>query len=481
MKKQFAATVKILAAVLLILAMFPIQALAAGGSASRREVSMRYLSNWPSGPDINSRSAILIELNSGEILFAKNEDEKRYPASITKVMTALLAIENCDMNAKVTFSHAAVTDLEEGGYNGYYKEGEVLTVEQCLYGLLLESVNECGYALAEHIAGSVPAFAEMMNARAAELGCVKTHFNNPHGLNDENHYTCAHDMAKIFWACLQNEKFYEIDSALSYKIDPTEKNPEGFNMTMHHKMMQSGSDYYYEGVKAGKTGYTSIAKNTLLTYAERDGVELLCVVMKGDGGGMVYSDTKALLNYGFNNFSLFDMTEDVTNFVTGLNLGNAMPVKLEGSSVFFLPKGTDSVVLSLEKKGAFDENGTIGNLVFTIGEEKLTALPLVIDEEALKEREQTQPQETESAAEGQTGESKEGSTKSSEETEPSSEAIPTRKESKSGGLRTVLLIVLAVVVVAAAIWVVLRRIKINRIRAQKRKEILERFRSNKSE
>ena len=146
--------------------MFPVRTLAVGGSASRREVSLRYLSNWPGGPELNSRSAILIEMNSGEILFAKNEDEKRYPASITKVMTALLTIENCKMDEKVTFSHAAVTDLEEGGYNGYYKEGEELTVEQCLYGLLLESVNECGYALAEHIAGSVPAFAEMMNKRA---------------------------------------------------------------------------------------------------------------------------------------------------------------------------------------------------------------------------------------------------------------------------------------------------------------------------
>ena len=481
MKKKFAATVRILVTVLLILSMFPVSALATGGSTDRREVSLRYLSNWPSGPDINCRSAILIELNSGEILYTKNEDEKRYPASITKVMTALLTIENCKMDEKVTFSHAAVTDLEEGGYNGYYKEGEVLTVEQCLYGLLLESVNECGYALAEHIAGSVPAFAEKMNARAAELGCTKTHFNNPHGLNDENHYTTAHDMAKIFWACLQNEKFYEIDSALTYKIDPTDKNPEGFNMKMHHKMMQSDSEYYYEGVKAGKTGYTSIARNTLLTYAEKDGVELLCVVMKGDGGGAVYSDTKALLNYGFNNFSLADMTENVTNFVNGLNLGNSMPVKVEGSCLFYLPKGTDSLVLSLDKKGAFDNEGTVGNLVFTLGDEKLTALPVVIDEEALKEQQRTQPAETETAKEGESGENNGSAAASTEQTEPSSEAIPTREESKGGGLRTVLLILLAVAVVAGAAWVMVRRAKVNRIRAQKRKEILERFRSNKSE
>ena len=481
MKKQFAATIRILVAFLLILAMFPVRTLAVGGSASRREVSLRYLSNWPGGPELNSRSAILIEMNSGEILFAKNEDEKRYPASITKVMTALLTIENCKMDEKVTFSHAAVTDLEEGGYNGYYKEGEELTVEQCLYGLLLESVNECGYALAEHIAGSVPAFAEMMNKRAEELGCTKTHFNNPHGLNDENHFTTAHDMAKIFWACLQNEKFYEIDSTLTYKIDPTEKNPEGFSMKMHHKMMQSGSDYYYEGVKAGKTGYTSIAKNTLLTYAEKDGVELLCVVMKGDGGGAVYSDTKALLNYGFKNFSMVDMTENVTNFVAGLNLGNSMPVKVEGSSLFYLPNGVDSLVLTLEKKGAFDPDGTVGNLIFTFGDEKLTALPVVIDEEALKEQEKTKPQETETAGEGQTGESKEGKTKASNETESSSEAIPTREESKGGGLRKVLLILVAAAAVGVAVLVVVSRIKANKIRAQKRKEILERFRNNKSQ
>ena len=252
-------------------------------------------------------------------------------------------------------------------------------------------------------------------------------------------------------------------------------------MKMHHKMMQSGSDYYYEGVKAGKTGYTSIAKNTLLTYAEKDGVELLCVVMKGDGGGAVYSDTKALLNYGFKNFSMVDMTENVTNFVAGLNLGNSMPVKVEGSSLFYLPNGVDSLVLTLEKKGAFDPDGTVGNLIFTFGDEKLTALPVVIDEEALKEQEKTKPQETETAGEGQTGESKEGQTKASNETESSSEAIPTREESKGGGLRKVLLILVAAAAVGVAVLVVVSRIKANKIRAQKRKEILERFRNNKSQ
>ena len=494
MKRRINAAAGLFLAAVMVLSLFAGTAYAVGGSKTREEVSLRYMSNWPSGPeDINCRSAILLEMNSGEVLFTKNEDEKRYPASITKVMTALLVIEKCDLNDTVTFSHAAVTDLEEGGYNGYYKEGEELTVEQCLYALLLDSVNECGYALAEHVAGSVDAFADMMNEKAASLGCTGTHFANPHGLNNENHYTTAHDMAKIFWACMQNPKFYEIDSATSYKIDPTEKNPEGFSMKMHHKMMQEDSDFYYEGVKAGKTGYTSIAKNTLLTYAEKDGVELLCVVMKGDGGGAVYNDTKKLLNYGFKNFTLMDLTANVTDYLNGLNFGNAMPLKAQGNSVFFVPNGTESISLSLEKKGAFDADGTVGNLVFACGEDKLTAIPVVIDREAMAAAQTSVPETEENGgstaeagatteADGSdTAEATETEEAKTSEEEETGESIPSREESKSGGtFRTVLLIVLGVAVAAGVVWVLLRRAKVNRIRSQKRKEIVDRFRNNKS-
>ncbi len=451
------------------------------------EINLRYLSGWPAGPELGSRSAFLIELNSGEVLYTKNEDEKRYPASITKVMTALVVIENCRLDEEVVFSHAAVTDLEEGGYNGYYHEGESLTVEQCLYALLLESVNECGYALAEHVAGSVPAFADMMNARAAELGCTNTHFNNPHGLNDEEHYTTAHDMGRIFRACLQNDTFMKIDSTMKYHIDPTELNPEGFNLTMHHKMMIEGSEYYYPEVKAGKTGYTSIAKNTLVTYAEKDGVELICVVMKGEGGGAIYSDTKKLLDYGFGKFSLVDMTENTENFVNGLNMGNAIPVRVEGSSSFYLPAGTEGLTMGLEKKGAFDDADVIGNIVFSCGDEKLSSLPLLIDSEALGsssaagETVAEGAESTENNADGS-----ESAAESAVQTEVETEtetAIATRREAKENNSRTVItvLIIAGIVLLAAIGFIFFRRMQAEKARKKRRREIIERMRKGRDE
>ena len=352
LKKLFRHISIIIALALIVTLFTPATALATGGMASRTLSDIRSLDNWPSAPGVSSRSAYVIELNSGEVLFAQNEDEQRYPASITKVMTALLVCENCSMDEQVTFSHEAVTDLEVGGFNGNFYEGEVLTVEQCLYALLLNSVNECAYALAEHVAGSVAAFADMMNARAAELGCTNTHFVNPHGLNDPDHLTTAHDMALIYWACIQNEQFYEIDSALTYQIPKTETSTQ-FTCQMHHKMMVEGSGYYCSDVKAGKTGYTSLAFHTLVTYAERDGKEVIVVCMKeSTGGGVIYQDTQALLNYAFNNFELVDLSQDAQSLIYGVTAAAPIPVKASSALKVFLPNGSDAASVTFSS-GAF--------------------------------------------------------------------------------------------------------------------------------
>ena len=352
---------------------------AVGGRTDGKVTDARELEGWPSGPSITGESAYLVEINSGTVLYGKNENETRYPASITKVMTALVVLENCALDEPVTFSHEAVTDIESGGSFGYLNlEGETYTVEQCLYLLLLESVNESGYALAEHVAGSLPAFAELMNQKAASLGCTNTHFANPHGLNDENHTTTAHDMALILWAALQNETFYRIDSATSYEIPATEQNPNGYRCTMHHKMMISDSEYYDERVKAGKTGYTSIAKNTLVTYAEQDGMELVCVVMKDAGGGVVYQDTKALLDYGFENFRLVDMSATSENFCSGLQAGYPMPLSLSGNAYLTVPVSMSSVTLEFAERTESDPEGTVGNLLYRSGDVTLGSQPVVI-------------------------------------------------------------------------------------------------------
>ena len=372
----------LMAAAVLMLPSAPVRA-AAGGDLSLRD--LRGEGSWPSAPEIVGQSAFLLEANSGMVLFGKNENETRYPASITKVMTSLVVLENANLQDEVTFSHNAIYDIEDGGHNWSFTEGEVLTVEECLYALLLESVNECGYALAEHVAGSVEAFAGMMNEKAAALGCTNTHFNNPHGLNDESHTTTAHDMALIFWAALQNEDFYRIDSATSYTIPAVEGKTTGHSLTMHHKMMLSGSEYYYDGVKAGKTGYTSVAKNTLVTYAERDGMQLVCVVMKSDGGGVVYSDTKKLLDYGFENFQFKDMTAVTQNFCRGISVGYPFPLTVEGSSAVMLPEGVDALTMDFVRSQD-GGNGMVGSLEFSSNGQKLASSSLrVLSAEELEQ------------------------------------------------------------------------------------------------
>lgn len=172
-----------------------------------------------------------------------------------------------------------------------------MTVRQCLYALLLKSANEVGNALAEHVSGSVQAFADRMNEKAVKLGCTNTHFTNPHGLNDPEHYTTPKDMALIARAAFQNEVVRTVASTRTYSLPATKKNPSGLTVTMGHKMLNPNDSRYYEGIIGGKTGYTSKAGNTLVTAAERNGVRMIAVVMKSRSTH--YVDTKAMLDYGF--------------------------------------------------------------------------------------------------------------------------------------------------------------------------------------
>ncbi|MBQ7246682.1 MAG: serine hydrolase [Lachnospiraceae bacterium] len=335
----------------------------------------------PTGFDISARSAYLIELGSGEVLYAKNANEDRYPASITKIMTAMVVLEHCSLDEQVTFSHASVTDLEDGGHDARFKEGEVLTVEQCLYGLMLDSVNSCGYALAEHVAGSLADFAALMNEKARSIGCTNTNFTNPHGLNDEKHRTTAHDMALIMWNALQNPDFYRIDSARTYRVEATEKRPEGYTFTMHHKMMQPESEFYYDTVVAGKTGYTSLAFNTLVTYAKRDGAELIAVVMKeSQGSGTIYRDTKKLLDYGFDKFTLTDISSLAGGFDLGLRSIAPMPVTTDSSLKLYLPTETTNISFNFSSSDTMGLEKAIGSLQIKAGEAAVAGRAIVADE-----------------------------------------------------------------------------------------------------
>lgn len=278
--------------------------------------------NWPAGPSVYAQSAIVMEASTGMILYAKDVETTNYPASITKIMTALLALENCDLQDNVEFSYYATHSIEYGSSSIARTEGEILTVEEALYGLMLSSANECANALAEHIAGSNEAFAELMNEKAAQLGCVNTHFANPSGLHDENHYTCAYDMALITRAAIANEDFRRIAGTNYYTLRATNKNSEELWMQNHHNMIApyKTTKFLDETVFAGKTGYTTDALNTLVTCGTRNDMDVIVVTMRtqstGERGVPLYTDTAALLDYA-NNFQKFNISENEKTFQVG--------------------------------------------------------------------------------------------------------------------------------------------------------------------
>lgn len=255
--------------------------------------------NWPAGPNVEAGSAVVMELSTNSILYSKNADAAQYPASITKIMTTLLACENLDMNAQMTVSEFAAFSNEPGSSSIYADMDEVFLVKQALMAVMLESANEVSVAIAEETSGSTKKFVEKMNERARQLGCTNTHFNNPNGLPDETHYTTANDMAKIACAAWHNPFFRTFTTRDLYEIPPTNKQPETRYLLNHHKMM-AGRERAYDGVLGGKTGYTTAAGNTLVTYASKNGLAVVVVVLNSIDGG--YSDTAALLDYAFGSF-----------------------------------------------------------------------------------------------------------------------------------------------------------------------------------
>ena len=259
------------------------------------------IEGWPQGPKIEGESAILVDMVTGAVLYSKNADKVQYPASITKIMTSLLAAEHLNMKDKIVMSQSAAYGITISDSSSIYADtGEEFTTEQAMMAVMLQSANEMTLALAEETSGSVKKFVELMNLKAKQLGCTGTHFNNPNGLPDELHYTTASDMAKIARAAWYNPTFRKYTTTTYYEIPPTNKFAETRYLLNHHKMMK-GNTYAYEGVMGGKTGYTDAAGNTLVTYAKRGNMRLVSVVMKSINGA--YEDTAALLDYGFNNFT----------------------------------------------------------------------------------------------------------------------------------------------------------------------------------
>ncbi len=264
---------------------------------------------WPRlSEEITAGAAILMDVDTGTILYKKNINTPYYPASITKILTTLIAVENSRMDEKVTFSRDSVYKTEGSGI--WRDVGEVMTMEQCLYAVMLESANECAYAVAEHISGSMSKFVKLMNERAKSIGCTSSKFMNPHGLPDEKHVVTAKDMALIARAAYENETFRSICGTKRYTIPPTNKHSESTYMVNHHKMLypKDTDAYLYDYCMGGKTGYTNAAGNTLVTYAQKDGMTLLAVILNGSSP-QYWNETRALFDFGFENFNLCNVSE----------------------------------------------------------------------------------------------------------------------------------------------------------------------------
>lgn len=252
-------------------------------------------------PDVMAGSAILMDIDTGVILYEKNSHERMYPASITKLLTCLVAYEHSELTDVVTFSREAVFGIEKDSSNIGIDVGEELTMEECYYAALLESANEVSSGIAEHVGGSIEGFADMMNAKVQELGGTDSHFVNANGLQDEEHYTSAYDMALIGRAFAQNEVLLKISGTPYYHFSATPKQKDEIDLRHHHAMLpgcQRGTSRIYEYAIGGKNGYTDTSRQTLVTFAKKDGHRLVCVVMKEEKPNH-YIDSTNLFEYGF--------------------------------------------------------------------------------------------------------------------------------------------------------------------------------------
>lgn len=287
-------------------------------------------------PTIYSEGAVLIEANTGTVLYEKNSNEKLEPASTTKILTALLATEKCDLNEVATANNTAIKGIPSNYAIADIRVGEQFTIEQLLNVMLIHSANEAANVIAEHIAGSQEEFAKMMNERAKELGCKNSNFVNANGLENENHYTTAYDLALIMKQCIKNDVFKKILLTDKCTLPATELNSEERIFQNNNSLIEKGDKYYYQYCKGGKTGYTKEAKNCLVSFASKDGMDLIAVVLKGEttetGESARNRDTINLFEYGFNNYNLQTIKkkdETVTSVEVKDNDGNTKQLKVK--------------------------------------------------------------------------------------------------------------------------------------------------------
>lgn len=308
----------------------------------------------PAQPEVSSEAALLMDMENGQVLYQKNAGKMMYPASTTKILTALVVIKNSSLEDRVKVSHEAAS---VGGSHVGLQEGEVLRLEDLLYILLLSSANDAAIALAEHTGGSVGHFAQLMNEQARAMGAVHSNFTNPHGLHDPDHYTTAGDLAIITREAMKNPVFRKIVGTYHFKTERTlPQAVEGIpqvDFVNHNKLLRPGYSLGFEGVTGVKTGYTDESGQCLVAAARRDGRELLTVVLKSENSG-VYTDTAALLNHGFTDFSPVVLTgagtEEGTAPVKG-GMEKSVSAVTSRQCYYNLPAGGDG---NIQKETSID-------------------------------------------------------------------------------------------------------------------------------
>ncbi len=429
---------------------------------------------WPegSGPDLSSDAAIVMDAKTGVVLYELNMDEKRYPASITKVMTAYLALLNGNLTDMVSVTEEAVAYAVGGSANQRTQVGELFTLEELLYGTMLASANDMATAVGVHIGGgSIEQFAEMMNAKAAELGCTGTHFVNACGMPDDDHYTTAHDMALIFQAALKNNTFRTIINTHSYTIAPTNKTETERSLINHDPLLTNPS-FAYPGIIGGKTGNTDAAGQTLVNGVNQNGMELIAVTMRAPDAPSAAEDHVKLFNYAYENFTLREV--------------GAAEYRTSGGYLS-LPKGVEAEDCELtvsedKKEGLVTYTYTYkgryaGEMVMTKENEKLYLASL--EEESAPESEMTETESAEAAVTDKpAGESNLKEVSRLTSSESAGEALKEPEEKEGASFLRKVLIVLAVLVIVG-FGMVLVSIHLTRERRRRYKQRRKRKRSRR--
>ena len=426
--------------------------------------------DWPSDTGIESEAGIVMDADSGAVLFGQNIHVQKAPASITKILTALVVIENSSLDDTITFSHDAVYNVEDGsGNKNSIEEGDTLSVRDCLYLLLMRSSNQAANALAEHVGGSRDGFVKMMNEKTAELGCENSHFANPSGLNDDTQLTSVYDMALIASAAYKNDTLLTISKDKSYRLPATKNNPDGVTIQPEHKLLittDTESPNYYPYAVAGKTGYTSVAGQTLVTYAIKDDRRQIAVTMKSTQATH-YQDTIALMDFGFLRFKNVNISENETAYTSGdqpVQIGDnsyqPSDLSMDTLAVITLPK--DASFADAEKTVVTDlpedaPQGAVALLSYKYNDRKIGQVYLISASAA------------EAEANGETA-SDDGNT-ASDSAASNTGASGKSKQTKSSfhltlpklpkvSVRTVLIVVVSVLLAAACaalVWLFYRR------------------------